>query len=122
MSANNNCAQEINAPTAINFEENKLKEEEVNELVDRIHSAKESLVLFGRQVFRISSDFGELSRTHPDSFRQLAAEHKLFANKEIVHAQMEEFYKASINYIELLREINRRAIELSGTAAPKKNL
>ena len=68
-----------------------MKEEEVNELVDRIHSAKESLVLFGRQVFRISSDFGELSRTHPDSFRQLAAEHKLFANKEIVHAQMEEF-------------------------------
>ena len=76
-----------------------MNEEEVNELVDRIHSAKESLVLFGRQVFRISSDFGELSRTRPDSFRQLAAEHKLFANKEIVHAQMEEFYKASINYI-----------------------
>ena len=42
--------------------EKVLQDSEAEELVDRIYSAKESLVKFGLQVFRLSSDFEELSR------------------------------------------------------------
>lgn len=41
--------------------EKVLQDSEAEELVDRIYSAKESLVKFGLQVFRLSSDFEELS-------------------------------------------------------------
>jgi hypothetical protein len=99
-----------------------LQDSEAEELVDRIYSAKELLVKFGRQVFRLSSDFEELSRQDPNAFKHLDGQHRLFANKEIIHPQMEEFYKATINYIELLRELNRRAIELSGTPRPNSNV
>ena len=101
--------------------EKSLENSEAEVLVDRIYSAKESLVKFGREVFRLSSEFGEVSRQYPDAFKHLDGQHKLFANKGIIHPQMEEFYKASINYIELLQEINRRAIELSGTQRPNKD-
>ena len=102
--------------------EKGLQDSEAEELVDRIYSAKESLVKFGRQVFRLSSDFEQLSRQYPDAFKHLDGQHRLFANKEIIHPQTEEFYKATINYIELLRELNRRAIELSGTPRPNSNV
>jgi hypothetical protein len=98
-----------------------LEDNEAREMVDRIQDAKQSLIVFGRQVFRISSDFGELSRNKPESFKNLEKDHELFAKKEIIHAQMEEFYKASINYIELLREVNRQAIALSENPFPEKD-
>ena len=102
--------------------EKVLQDSEAEELVDRIYSAKESLVKFGRQVFRLSSDSEELGLQYPDAFKHLDGQHRLFANKEIIHPQTEEFYKATINYIELLRELNRRAIELSGTPRPNSNV
>jgi hypothetical protein len=114
-------SMENNTEPLTAFKENDLEDNEAREMVDRIQDAKQSLIVFGRQVFRISSDFGELSRNKPESFKNLEKDHKLFAKKEIIHAQMEEFYKASINYIELLREVNRQAIALSENPFPEKD-
>ena len=70
----------INAGREQMGKEKSLENSEAEVLVDRIYSAKESLVKFGREVFRLSSEFGEVSRLYPDGFKHLDGQQKLFAN------------------------------------------
>ena len=46
--------------------------------------------------------------------RQLSEDHELFEDPQIIYAKMDEFYKASAGYVELLKDLNVRLIELSG--------
>ena len=84
------------------------------DLADEILESKNSLVALGRKVFRISSHFSSLEEDQKASLRSLANEHALFKNQKIIYAQMDEFYKASVGYVELLKELNAQLVALSG--------
>ena len=88
-------------------------------LADEILESKNALVALGRKVFKISSHFRMLEKDQKSSLRSLAAEHALFKNPQIIYAQMDEFYKASAGYVELLKELNAQLVALSGL--PKRN-
>ena len=48
------------------------------ELADEIVEAKNSLVILGRRVFRISSELSSLDENQRALVRQLSADHELF--------------------------------------------
>ena len=84
------------------------------DLADQIVEAKNSLVVLGRRVFRISSELSSLDENQRALVRQLSEDHELFENPQIIYAKMDEFYKASAEYVELLKDLNVRLVELSG--------
>ena len=84
------------------------------ELADQIVEAKNSLVVLGRRVFRISSELSSLDESQRALVRQLSEDHELFEDPQIIYAKMDEFYKASAGYVELLKDLNVRLVELSG--------
>ena len=84
------------------------------DLADQIVEAKNSLVVLGRRVFRISSELSSLDENQRALVRQLSEDHELFENPQIIYAKMDEFYKASAGYVELLKDLNVRLVELSG--------
>ena len=84
------------------------------DLADQIVEAKNSLVVLGRRVFRISSELSSLNENQRALVRQLSEDHELFENPQIIYAKMDEFYKASAGYVELLKDLNVRLVELSG--------
>ena len=84
------------------------------DLADQIVEAKNSLVVLGRRVFRISSELSSLDENQRALVRQLSEDHALFENPQIIYAKMDEFYKASAGYVELLKDLNVRLVELSG--------
>ena len=84
------------------------------DLADQIVEAKNSLVVLGRRVFRISSELSSLDEDQRALVRQLSEDHELFENPQIIYAKMDEFYKASAGYVELLKDLNVRLVELSG--------
>jgi len=91
-----------------------LEDISAEELADQMLAAKNCLITLGRQVFRISSELSSLDESQRNRLQQLAQEHTLFDNPQIIYAQMEEFYKASAGYVELLKDLNLRMVELSG--------
>ena len=84
------------------------------DLADQIVEAKNSLVVLGRRIFRISSELSSLDENQRALVRQLSEDHELFDNPQIIYAKMDEFYKASAGYVELLKDLNVRLVELSG--------
>ncbi|HCY04620.1 MAG TPA: hypothetical protein DHU16_04140 [Gammaproteobacteria bacterium] len=84
------------------------------DLADQIVEAKNSLVVLGRRIFRISSELSSLDENQRALVRQLSEDHELFENPQIIYAKMDEFYKASAGYVELLKDLNVRLVELSG--------
>ena len=85
-------------------------------LADDIQQTKDMLTKIGRQIFRLSSDLAALTPDQLASFRDLAQTHGLFAKSPIIHAQIAEFYKASISHIELLQGINEKVVDSAGIA------
>ena len=85
-----------------------------SELADQIVEAKKSLVVLGRRVFRISSELSSLDESQRTLVRQLSEDHELFDDPQIIYAKMDEFYKACTGYVELLKDLNVRLVELSG--------
>lgn len=90
-------------------------------LADDIQQAKQLITSLGRQIFRISSNFAELTPEQRSVFRDLAHTHELMANETVAHAQMAEFYKASVGYIELLQQINEKVLENAGIGQHQGN-
>jgi hypothetical protein len=84
------------------------------ELIDEIQEAKNLLKDLGRRVFRISSSMIELNEEDQYFLRSFSDEHQLFDNESVIHKHLDEFYKASEGYVELLRDINIRLLEISG--------
>ena len=91
-----------------------MKNSSAIDLADEILESKKLLVALGRKVFRISSQFNSIEEDQKASLRTLATEHALFKNHQIIYAQMDEFYKASVEYVELLKELNAQLAALSG--------
>ena len=87
-------------------------------LADDIQKTKDQITQLGRQIFRISSSYAELSPEQLREFGDLLPTHKLMANEAVIYAQMAEFYKASVAYIELLHSINEKVVESAGIARP----
>lgn len=84
------------------------------DLADQVTEAKHLLVTLGRMVFRISSDLSTLDDDQRAQVRMLVGQHALYENPDVMHAQMAEFYKASLGYVELLKDINTLMFELAG--------
>ena len=82
------------------------------ELADEIVEAKNSLVILGRRVFRISSELSSLDENQRALVRQLSADHELFEDPQIIYARMDQFYKASAGYVELLKDLKFHLLEL----------
>ena len=85
-----------------------------SDLADQIVEAKNSLVVLGRRVFRISSELSSLDESQRALVQQLSEDHELFDDPQIIYAKMDEFYKACTGYVELLKDLNVRLVELSG--------
>jgi len=84
------------------------------ELIDEIQEAKNLLKDLGRRVFRISSSLIELNEEDQCVLRSFSDEHLFFDNEPVIYKHLDEFYKASEGYVELLRDINIRLLEISG--------
>ena len=84
------------------------------ELIDDIQAAKNLLKDLGRRVFRISSSLKDLNEEDQGFLRSFAGGYDLFDNELVIHKHLDEFYKASEGYVELLRDINIRLLEISG--------
>ena len=84
------------------------------ELMDDIQEAKNLLKDLGRRVFRISSSLTELNEEDRSFFRAFKGKHDLFEKEEVIHKRLDEFYKASEGYVELLKDVNIRLLELTG--------
>ncbi len=82
------------------------------ELADEIVEAKNSLVILGRRVFRISSELSSLDENQRALVRQLSADHELFEDPQTIYARMDQFYKASAGYVELLKDLKFHLLEL----------
>ena len=63
-----------------------------SDLADQIVEAKNSLVVLGRRVFRISSELSSLDESKRALVRQLSEDHELFDDPQIINAKMDEFY------------------------------
>ena len=48
------------------------------------------------------------------AIRSSLDEHPLFENEQVIFTKIDEFYKASVGYIELLRDLNLQVVNLSG--------
>ena len=89
------------------------------ELMDDIQEAKSLLKDLGRRVFRISSSMTELNEEERIFLRAFKGRHDLFEKEALIHKRLDEFYKASEGYVELLRDVNIRLLELTGRPRPE---
>ena len=89
------------------------------ELMDDIQEAKSLLKDLGRRVFRISSSMTELNEEERMFLRAFKGQHDLFEKEAVIHKRLDEFYKASEGYVELLRDVNIRLLELTGRPRPE---
>jgi len=89
------------------------------ELMDDIQEAKNLLKDLGRRVFRISSSLTELNEEDKSFFRAFRGQHDLFEKEAVIHKRLDEFYKASEGYVELLKDVNIRLLELTGRPRPE---
>ena len=48
------------------------------------------------------------------AIRSSLDKHPLFENEQVIFTKIDEFYKASVGYIELLRDLNLQVVNLSG--------
>ena len=88
------------------------------ELMDDIQEAKNLLNDLGRRVFRISSSLTELNDDEKSFLRAFKDQHDLFEKEAVIHNRLDEFYKASEGYVELLKDVNIRLLELTGRPRP----
>ena len=88
------------------------------ELMDDIQEAKNLLKDLGRRVFRISSSLTELNDDEKSFLRAFKGQHDLFEKEAVIHKRLDEFYKASEGYVELLKDVNIRLLELTGRTRP----
>ena len=84
-----------------------------------IKEAKNILKDLGRRVFRISSSLTELNEEEKSFFKEFKGQHDLFEKEAIIHKRLDEFYKASEGYVELLKDVNIRLLELTGRPRPE---
>ena len=84
-----------------------------------IQEAKNILKDLGRRVFRISSSLTELNEEEKSFFKEFKGQHDLFEKEAIIHKRLDEFYKASEGYVELLKDVNIRLLELTGRPRPE---
>ena len=89
------------------------------ELMNDIKEAKNILKDLGRRVFRISSSLTELNEEEKSFFKEFKGQHDLFEKEAIIHKRLDEFYKASEGYVELLKDVNIRLLELTGRPRPE---
>ena len=89
------------------------------ELMDDIQEAKNILKELGRRVFRISSSLTELNEEEKSFLRTFKEQHDLFEKEAVIHKRLDEFYKASEGYVELLKDVNIRLLELTGRPRPE---
>ena len=87
---------------------------EINKLLDNIQDAKNEIQKLGRTVFRLSSFVAELRESDKMAIRSSLDQHPLFENEQVIFTKIEEFYKASVGYIELLRDLNMQVVNLAG--------
>ena len=87
--------------------------------MDDIQEAKSLLKDLGRRVFRISSSMTELNEEERMFLRTFKGRHDLFEKEAVIHKRLDEFYKASEGYVELLRDVNIRLLELTGRPRPE---
>jgi len=83
-------------------------------LVDDLAETKQHLVRLGRKIFQLSSRVAALRAEDESFFDGVPSDHPIFANDNVLEKQLDEFYKASANYVTLLREINVKLLKLSG--------
>lgn len=88
------------------------------ELMDDIQEAKNLLKDLGRRVFRISSSLTGLNDDEKSFLRAFKGQHDLFEKEAVIHKRLDEFYKASEGYVELLKDVNIRLLELTGRPRP----
>ena len=84
-----------------------------------IQEAKNLLKDLGRRVFRISSSLTELNEEEKSFFKEFKGQHDLFEKEAVIHKRLDEFYKASEGYVELLKDVNIRLLELTGRPRPE---
>ena len=84
-----------------------------------IQEAKNILKDLGRRVFRISSSLTELNEEEKSFFKEFKGQHDLFEKEAVIHKRLDEFYKASEGYVELLKDVNIRLLELTGRPRPE---
>ena len=89
------------------------------ELMNDIQEAKNLLKDLGRRVFRISSSLTELNEEEKSFFKEFKGQHDLFEKEAVIHKRLDEFYKASEGYVELLKDVNIRLLELTGRPRPE---
>ena len=89
------------------------------ELMNDIQEAKNILKDLGRRVFRISSSLTELNEEEKSFFKEFKGQHDLFEKEAVIHKRLDEFYKASEGYVELLKDVNIRLLELTGRPRPE---
>ena len=89
------------------------------ELMDDIQEAKNILKDLGRRVFRISSSLTELNEEEKSFFKEFKGPNDLFEKEAVIHKRLDEFYKASEGYVELLKDVNIRLLELTGRPRPE---
>ena len=87
--------------------------------MDDIQEAKNILKDLGRRVFRISSSLTELNEEEKSFFKEFKGQHDLFEKEAVIHKRLDEFYKASEGYVELLKDVNIRLLELTGRPRPE---
>ena len=88
------------------------------ELMDDIQDAKNILKDLGRRVFRISSSLTELNEEEKSFLRAFKGPHDLFEKEAVIHKRLDEFYKASEGYVELLKDEKIHMLELTGRPRP----
>ena len=84
-----------------------------------IQEAKNILKDLGRRVFRISSSLTELNEEEKSFFKEFKGQHDLLEKEAVIHKRLDEFYKASEGYVELLKDVNIRLLELTGRPRPE---
>ena len=84
-----------------------------------IQEAKNILKDLGRRVFRISASLTELDEEEKSFLRAFKGRHDLFEKEAVIHKRLDEFYKASEGYVELLKDVNIRLLELTGRPRPE---
>ena len=89
------------------------------ELMNDIQEAKNLLKDLGRRVFRISSSLTELNEEEKSFFKEFKGQHDLLEKEAVIHKRLDEFYKASEGYVELLKDVNIRLLELTGRPRPE---
>ena len=87
--------------------------------MDDIQEAKNILKDLGRRVFRISSSLTELNEEEKTFFKEFKGQHDLFEKEAVIHKRLDEFYKASEGYVELLKDVNIRLLDLTGRPRPE---